>query len=70
MVKLTKAQRAAIKRVYDRCPMYTGTLEDHRRMTYREFRKTVQPTFGMDGAAVVRWAGMWLCIERDGYTHS
>jgi hypothetical protein len=39
-------------------------------MTYREFRKKVTPTFGCDGAVTVPWCGFWLCIERDGYTHS
>jgi hypothetical protein len=38
--------------------------------TYRAFRRTVQPTFGMDGAVVVRWQGMWLAIEADGYCHT
>jgi hypothetical protein len=60
MVKTTKAQRQAIKRVYDR-----GS-----QMSYRDFRKTIKPTFGCDGAVALPWASMWLCIERDGYTHS
>ncbi len=63
MITTTKAQRLAIKRIYLR----DGS---HRGMTYREFRSTAQPTFGCDGAIVLPWAGMWLCIERDGYTHS
>jgi hypothetical protein len=25
---------------------------------------------GMDGAVVVRWQGMWLAIEADGYCHT
>ncbi len=29
-----------------------------------------QPTIGCDGAVALPWCGMWLCIERDGYTHS
>jgi len=29
-----------------------------------------QATIGCDGAVTVPWCGMWLCIERDGYTHS
>jgi hypothetical protein len=36
---------------------------------YRKFRKTVQPYFG-DTCIMVPWAGMWLGIETDGYTHS
>jgi len=61
MTRTTKAQRQAIKRIYDRAPSI---------LTYRLFRKTVQPTFGCDGAVVAPWCGMWLCIERDGHTHS
>jgi hypothetical protein len=62
MVKTTKGQRAALKRVWDR---------DHAGVaSYRRFRNLVQPTFGCDGAIVVLWNGMWLCIETDGYTHS
>ena len=55
---LTKEQRAALKRVYDREPL---------GISYRQFRRTVQ--FGYD-CVMVQWCGMWLGIERDGYTHS
>jgi len=58
MVGLTRAQRAALARVWARDP---------QGMTYRQFRATVQP--GPD-CVLVRWCGMWLGIERDGYTHS
>jgi hypothetical protein len=66
MTKITRQQRVAIKRIFDRCPI----IEDGRQISYRQFRKTVQPTFGCDGAVVVYWAEMWLCIERNGYVHS
>lgn len=36
-------------------------------MTYDEFRATVQ--IGCD-CLMVRWQGMWIGIEKDGYTHS
>lgn len=58
MVKLTKPQRIALKRVYDR---------DNQSITYKQFRKSVQP--GWD-CIMVHWCGMWLGIELDGYTHS
>ncbi len=62
MVKTTKAQRVALKRLWDR---------DHSGADgYRRFRRLVQSTFGCDGAIAVPWNGMWLCIETDGYTHS
>ena len=61
MVKTTRKQRLAL---WSRWDMIAP------RISYREFRKTVQPTFCMDNAVVVHWCGMWLCIERDGYCHS
>jgi hypothetical protein len=72
MTRTTRPQREALKRVYDRAPVY-ATREDATKrspLTYRQFRKQAQPTFGMDDAIVIRWAGMWLAIETDGYTHS
>ena len=39
-------------------------------MTYRQFRRSVEPMFGGDGAVVVKWWTMWLAIEPNGYTHS
>lgn len=119
MKPITKAQRLAIKRIYDRLPIYsvdkssaqiameagwryvsTATLSETiretskypyvwvsdrhtpiyadsddivadyhlaRRISYREFRKTVQS--GWD-CLMVKWQGMTLGIEHDGYTHS
>lgn len=58
MVITTRAQREALKRIHQR-----GA--DQR--TYRQLRAAVLP--GSD-CVMVQWAGMWLGIERDGYTHS
>jgi hypothetical protein len=87
MVRTTREQREALKRIYDRAPLYQTKdhgptakhyaeavdglpLKSYRTLTYRQFRRLVQPTFGCDGAVVAPWCGMWLCIETDGYTHS
>ena len=35
-----------------------------------QFRRTVSPYLGYDDVAIVKWSGMWLGIETDGYTHS
>jgi hypothetical protein len=79
MITTTREQRRALKRVYDRAPIYpsmgtgpqtTPVRPHHTPMSYRQFREYLCPTFGCDGAVTVRWCGMWLCIERDGYTHS
>lgn len=69
---LTKEQRIALKRVYDRKPIYVLNtkppfIPPERPITYREFRKTVH--HGWD-CIMVPWCGMWLGIEKDGYTHS
>lgn len=58
MVKLTRAQRVSLHRKWE---------QGSQNMTYKEFRKTVQP--GWD-CVMVEWCGMWLGIETDGYTHS
>lgn len=58
MVKTTRKQREALRRVWAR-----GA--DNR--SYRELRAAVLP--GSD-CIMLQWAGMWLGIEPDGYTHS
>jgi hypothetical protein len=77
MLKLSKAQRQAVKRVYDRGFTYgrnnqAGHVAGNSTApnTYRQFRATVQPIFCGDGAVALPWCGMWLAIERDGLTHS
>jgi hypothetical protein len=61
MVQTTREQRRALGRVFSRVDL---------GISYRAFRATAQGTFGCDGAIVVPWQGMWLCIERDGYCHT
>ncbi len=64
MTRTTRAQRQALMRLFDR---REGVARDQ---TYREFRESVQPELCGGGAVLVRWYGMWLGIEPDGYTHS
>lgn len=59
MLYLTRPQRISLKKIYDRYPETTET--------YRQFRKRVNGGFGF---VTVYWLGMWLGIERDGYTHT
>jgi hypothetical protein len=59
MITITKEQRLAVKRVFDR---------HINNATYREFRARVQ--MGWDCIMVETDTGMWLGIEKDGYTHS
>lgn len=87
---LTKQQRTALKRVFDRGPIPydvdpdSPTLDspgsDGRYsvdptqarptvLTYRQFRRTVvAPCY--DTCIMIKWCGMYLGIESDGYTHS
>lgn len=53
---LTKQQRLALKRVAQRLDV-----------TYRALRRKVLPG---PGCVMVPFAGMFLGIEKDGYTHS
>ncbi len=68
-VQLTKAQRRAVYTVWHRWHESNGSRPGLTG-SYREFRRDVKSTFGMDGAVVVQVPGMWLAIEADGYTHS
>ena len=71
MLKLNRAQREALKEVYDRGPIFKKTYgvvsmsemteswsaRDHLpRMTYREFRATVTPLLGGGGCVMVPWS--------------
>lgn len=58
MTAITRKQREALRRIHMR-----GA--DSR--TYRELRRDV--VVGHD-CLMLQWAGMWLGIEADGYTHS
>ena len=42
-------------------------VQNNQGLTYLQFRRTVMQGFD---CAMVRWSGMWLGIELDGYTHS
>lgn len=63
MVKLSKAQRKAVFKLWTRLPEET-------RPTYRAFRGTVEGEFYGGGAVLVKWHNMYIGIEPDGYAHS
>jgi hypothetical protein len=70
MLKLTKEQRTALKRIFDRGPILPA-FGEKKPFSYLWFRRNrVHGTIGCDDAIAVQWRGMWLAIERDGYTHS
>ena len=81
MSVITREQRKALKRVFDRQPLtlewngktnmpynaMEGRNWEKPLMTYRQFRKLAVQSFD---CLMVPWCGMWLGIETDGYTHS
>jgi hypothetical protein len=66
---LSKLQRAALKRVYHRAVLAHsyGPMTTAHFMNYRAFRRTVHQG---TGCIMVQYAGMWVGIEPDGYTHT
>jgi hypothetical protein len=72
-VILTRAQREALYRVWMRiqadAQAHTPFERQRYAKSYMAFRRTVVPAF-FDNVVMVPYAGMWLGIERDGYTHS
>lgn len=65
MVKLTKPQRLAVRRVHLR--VVEAQKPSAKPISYLAFRRKVQPG---PGCVMLPFAGMWLGIEPDGYTHS
>jgi len=65
MVRTTRAQREALKRVFMRVVHAQKPSATPAR--YRDFRRKVEPG---PGCIMIPYAGMWLGIEPDGYTHS
>jgi hypothetical protein len=55
---ITREQKIAIKRLYDRASL---------DVSYLQFRRTVKRGYN---CLMVEWCGMWVGIEKDGYTHS
>jgi hypothetical protein len=58
---MNKAQQKSLLRVWQR---------DNSRMTFLQFRRSVEPQIGYANCFMVQSRGMWLGIEEDGYTHS
>jgi hypothetical protein len=78
---MTKAQREALFKLFRRdfpsweTPRYRRNTHTNERvkvstLPWRRFRRTIQPEFASYGAVMVPWKGMWVGIEKDGYTHT
>jgi len=61
MMVITKEQRLALKQLFDR---------SSQGLTYKQFRKTVQPLINGNWTIMVPWCGMFVGIEVDGYSHT
>jgi hypothetical protein len=81
MIRTTRAQREALFRVFQRdFPNWVSPGKRRSHVTneivpvdtiqWRKFRAKAHPCFDGSGCIMLPWAGMWLGIETDGYTHS
>lgn len=59
-VPLTRPQMEALYNLYKRQASHN---------TYLSFRRTAQYS-KLNGWVMVRWCGMWVGIESEGYTHT
>ena len=59
-IGITKAQQQALLKKWHQA---------NQGLSFLAFRRTVEPAL-YDNVIMVRWSGMWLGIETDGYTHS
>jgi hypothetical protein len=81
-VTITLAQTAALVRVFNRNPLYfrpdedgkkgmpasTPLFEGQPQLTFDEYME--YSSIDGYGCIMIPWNGMWLGIEKDGYTHS
>ena len=65
---LTQAQRGALHELYCRLVFDRRANGMAAAPSYLTFRRSVLP--GPHGCVLVLYAGMWVGIETDGYTHS
>jgi len=71
MPAITKPQAHALERAFSRAEPKPSEPDALRAWwsRFRAFRKTVVHA-SYDGCILVPWCGMWLGIERDGYSHT
>jgi len=81
---LTRDQRKALKRVFDRSPLFilwdgetwmptsAEGWNAHKRLDQPDmtYRSFRKLAVSYHGTVIVPWCGMWLGIEADGYCHS
>ena len=73
---LPRKQQLALYSVYRRTLISTlqlcGVCEsiEQEELSFPKFLSNVRHTIGCDGAVCTPFAGMFLLVEKDGYTHS
>lgn len=60
-MRLTRKQVEAVFRLWAR---------QENKPNYVSYRRGVMGTIGCDGAVVVPYGTMFVCVETDGYAHS
>lgn len=86
MSTITRAQRVAMKRVFDRTPLYNLPINadgDLAKFVHRRYEQEMDApfrvitykefrlrSFNTRNGLMVPWCGMWLGIETDGHVHS
>jgi hypothetical protein len=81
MIVTTREQRKALFKVFQRdFPNWVSPGKRKRyanglvvrvpTIQWRIFRRRCKPSFDGSGCIMLPWKGMWLGIEKDGYTHS
>jgi len=67
---LTRAQREAVKQIFDRELLTVEGEASCDRRSYLEFRRTVEMLIGGQGCVMVPRGRIWFGVETDGYTHT
>lgn len=65
---ITKAQQKAVLRLWKR-DKQSAKERGRELKSYKQFRKTAHWSHTND-CLMIPFAGMWVGIEKDGYTHS
>jgi hypothetical protein len=61
MRTMNKAEQRALKKLWTRIEIGRPRYRDFRQLAYYN---------NMMGCWMILWHGMWIGIEKDGYTHS
>jgi hypothetical protein len=65
--EMTDEQVKTLERKYEQA---NNLFSVSQKITKQGFFDSVEPTIGCDDAVAVKWCGMYLCIETDGYCHT